>query len=70
LHIVDLPRYFPIEFECFFQAGTLLKDLAGTLLIRPEIGFADYALQLVKLMLPGTSVKETSALPRCESLPG
>jgi hypothetical protein len=66
LDIIELPRYLTIEFETFFEAGALLKDLAGAFLIGPEIGFRDLLLQLVELMLFRAGVKETSARPRCE----
>ena len=55
-----------IEFETFFEAGALLKDFTGAVLIGPEIGFRDLLQQFVELMLFQTGVKETSARPRCE----
>src|SRR5439155_8843345 len=65
LHVIEFPRYLAIEFECFFQAGALLKDFAGAFLIGPEVGIHDLRLQAIELSLLCIRVKETSALPRC-----
>jgi hypothetical protein len=59
-----------IEIESLFEAGPLLQDLAGTLLVRPEVWFADNLLQIVKLALLSRCVKGTSALPDFEFSPG
>jgi hypothetical protein len=67
LNVVELPRYLTIEFEAFFEAGALLEDFAGTLLIGPEVRLCDLLLQFVKLLLFGCTVKETSGRPRRES---
>jgi len=64
--VIQLPRYLTIEIETFFEAGTLLKDFAGTLLIGPEIGIRDLLLQLIEVLLFRAGVKETSGRPRCE----
>jgi len=66
LHILKLPRYLTIEIEALFQAGALLKNFAGAILIGPEIGFGGLLLQLVELALLRAGVKETSARPRRE----
>jgi len=36
--------YLAIEFESFFEAGPLLKDFAGAILIGPEVRFSDLFL--------------------------
>jgi len=36
--------YLAIEFESFFEAGPLLKDSAGAILIGPEVRFSDLFL--------------------------
>jgi hypothetical protein len=56
--------YLPIDFESFFEAGSLLKDLAGAILIGPEVRLSDLLLQFIELQLPGAGVKETSGRPR------
>jgi len=56
--------YLAIEFESFFEAGPLLKDFAGAILIGPEVRFSDLFLQVIELPLSGTGVKETSGRPR------
>jgi len=68
--VIQPARYLAIEIEAFFEAGALLKDFAGAVLIGPEIGFRDLLLQLVELMLFRARVKETSGRPRCEFLIG
>jgi hypothetical protein len=61
--VVDLASNLPVEFEGFFEAGSLLKNRTGTLLIGPEVRLGDDLLQIVELPLLGRSVKGTSALP-------
>jgi len=61
-----LPRYLTIQIETFFEAGTLLIDFTGTLLIGPEIGIRDLILQFIEVLLFRAGVKETSGRPRCE----
>jgi len=56
--------YLAIEFESFFEAGPLLKDFAGAILIGPEIRLSDLLLQVIELPLFGAGVKETSGRPR------
>jgi hypothetical protein len=65
-----LPRHLPVEFKRFFEASTLLENFAGAFLIRPEVRFCDYLLQVVELARAACSVKETSALPRYGFSPG
>jgi hypothetical protein len=57
--------YLPIDFKAFFEAGTLLKDFAGAILIGPEVGFRNLLLQLIELVSLGAGVKETSGRRRC-----
>jgi hypothetical protein len=59
-----------VYFEAFLEAGALLKDFTGAVLIGPEGGIGDLLLQFVQLPLLGAGVKETSARPRCESSVG
>jgi hypothetical protein len=56
--------YLAIEFESFFEAGSLLKDFAGAILIGPEVGLSDLFLDVIELLLFGAGVKETSGRPR------
>jgi hypothetical protein len=56
--------YLAIEFETFFEAGALLIDLAGAILVGPEIWFCNLLLQFIEQTLLGAGVKETSARPR------
>ena len=60
LRVVDLTRYFPVEGERFLEPSALLKSFAGTVLVGPEAGIADYSLQFIELSLAGTGVKGTS----------
>jgi hypothetical protein len=57
--------YLAVECDSLFEAGALLKNLAGAILIGPEVGFGNLLLQLVELLLFRPRVKETSARPRC-----
>jgi hypothetical protein len=66
LHVVDALFYLTIEFETFFEAGSLLIDLAGAILIGPKVRFCNLLLQFIELALLGPGVKETSARPRFE----
>jgi hypothetical protein len=59
-------RYLTVEFEVFFQAGTLLKDFAGAILIGPKVRVRNMLLQFIKLALLSAAVKETSVRPRYE----
>jgi len=56
--------YLAIAFESLFEAGSLLKDFAGTFLIGPEVRLSDLLLQFIELLLFGAGVKETSGRPR------
>jgi hypothetical protein len=67
--VVNLTFDLTIEFDGFLEAGSLLLDLAGTLLIRPEIRLCDDLLNIIELPLLSGLVKGTSALPGCELLP-
>ncbi len=60
--------YLTIEVEGFFEAGALLKEFAGAILVGPEIGFGDLLLQFIELLLLRPGVKETSARPRLRDL--
>jgi len=62
--VVQTPRYLAIEVEVFFEAGALLEDFAGAVLVGPEIRFRDLLLQFVELTLFRARVKETSGRPR------
>jgi hypothetical protein len=57
--------YLAIAFESLFEAGALLIDFAGTILVRPEVRFGNLLLQIIKQPLLGAGVKETSGRPRC-----
>jgi hypothetical protein len=56
--------YLTIDFQALFEAGALLQEFAGTILVGPEIGFGNLLLQLIELLLLGVRVKETSGRPR------
>jgi hypothetical protein len=43
-----------------------LKDLAGAILVGPEVRICNLLLQIIELALLGPSVKETSERPHCE----
>jgi hypothetical protein len=60
--------YLTIGVQTLFEAGALLQDFAGAILVGPEVGFGNLLLQLVELTLLGLRVKETSARPRFLSL--
>ncbi len=60
------PTDFAVEFESLFEAGALLTDLAGTLLIAPEVRLVDDLLEIIELTLFSRCVKGTSALPDFE----
>jgi hypothetical protein len=64
LHVVDALRYLTVKIETLFEAGALLKNFAGTVLVGPEVGFGNLLLQVVEQLLLNASVKETSGLPR------
>jgi len=66
LHVIQAQRYLTIEIEAFLEAGPLLKDLAGAILVGPEVRICNLLLQIIELALLGSSVKETSARPHCE----
>jgi hypothetical protein len=57
--------YLAIEFERLLEAGALLKNFAGAILVGPEVRLCNLLLQVVELLLFGPCVKETSARPRC-----
>jgi hypothetical protein len=65
LNVFDLILDRTVEFDRLFQTRALLLDFAGSFLVGPEGGIADYGLEFVKLMLLAISVKGTSELPRC-----
>jgi len=52
--------YLTISFQTLFEAGALLQDFAGAILVGPEVGFGNLFLQLIQLTLLGLRVKETS----------
>jgi hypothetical protein len=56
--------YLTIDFQALFEAGALLQEFAGAILVGPEIGFGNLFLQLIQLALLGLRVKETSGRPR------
>jgi hypothetical protein len=56
--------YLTIGFQTLFEAGALLQDSAGAILVGPEVGFGNLLLQLIQLTLLGLRVKETSGRPR------
>jgi hypothetical protein len=51
-----------------FEAGALLQEFTGAILIGPEVGFGNLLLQFIELPLLGVRVKETSGRPRFVSL--
>jgi hypothetical protein len=67
--VVNLTFDLAIEFDGFLEAGPLLLDLAGALLIGPETRLCDDLLNIIELPLFSGLVKGTSALPGCELLP-
>jgi hypothetical protein len=56
--------YLTIGFQTLFEAGTLLQEFTGAILVGPEVGFGNLLLQLIELPLLGVRVKETSGRPR------
>jgi hypothetical protein len=62
--VFELACDFKVELKGFLDAGALLIDLTGALLIRPEVRLRDDLLQVVELAFLSRSVKGTSALPR------
>jgi len=69
VHVVDLADDLVVELDILFQAGALLVDLAGALLVGPEIRLSYLFLKLAEGTLLRFRVKETSGLPRCGFLP-
>jgi hypothetical protein len=57
--------YLAVEFERLFEAGALLKNFAGAILVGPEVRLCNLLLQIVELLLFRACVKETSARPGC-----
>jgi hypothetical protein len=53
--------YLAVNGETFLEAGTLLQDFAGAVLVGPEVGFGDLSLKLIEQTLLAVRVKETSA---------
>jgi len=58
--------YLAVNGETFLEAGTLLQDFAGAVLVGPEVGFGDLSLKLIEETLLAVRVKETSARLRFE----
>jgi hypothetical protein len=56
--------YLTIGFQTLLEAGALLQEFAGAILVGPEVGFGNLLLQLIQLTLLGLRVKETSGRPR------
>jgi hypothetical protein len=56
--------YLTKGFQALFEAGALLQEFTGAILVGPEVGFGNLLLQLIELTLLGLRVKETSGRPR------